>query len=195
MKFLRKGFLPILAILLCLPWNSNAGFWMKKQEAQAIQAPAPEAPSTIATADNSEETPAMADYTSATETITAVKEHKLSFFSKLQHKAAVFTKWFAPKRWFAILLSILNITVLFYLGWPRFYLGYKREGRWQLILTLLGLGGAALVYMAADSGSTAMFLPGAFLVALGLFSVVWQLVDAFRIWVNTLRPKRGYYRP
>ncbi|MGI4875194.1 MAG: hypothetical protein ACRYFX_28900 [Janthinobacterium lividum] len=91
-------------------------------------------------------------------------------------------------RGIAFLLAVLFVTFPFYKP-HNFYLGYRERG---VIGTGLAIGGAFLLFVGSFGQTTTVaYVGGALLIGVA----VWQVVDAIRILIGSLKPKDGEYYP
>ena len=99
------------------------------------------------------------------------------------------------------LIAALLAFFLGSLGIHNFYLGYKKKGMTQLLLTLggylVGIVGSIIAAIGATGASAGMVLLGSIITTVGwlvvLGVVIWALIDFIKILTGDLKPANGDY--
>lgn len=183
----RKILLLSAVVVLLNPAPSQAGFWKKNMSVESVS-------------DNISGSSVDLSYLQSNgisaEAFVAkdFSAHKaLAKKGTFADRLALFFANHVPSRGVAIAMAMLDLIVP--LGFARFSLGYKGKGALQAALAVIGIVGAILLATSFYEPDAMMFLPGALMIGLGIFSYVWQVVDNIRILADKLRPKAGYWRP
>lgn len=170
--FFRKTLLLLVAVTLTAGSTSYAGFWNRKAQVTAVSS---------ATSGNID---ALAQFQS------------LGFNAAYASSAAspAPAVWSLSKsKGFVIAMAFLDLIVP--LGFARFALKYNGTGFLQALFAIAGFAGIFLLATGFWDLSWALFLPACFMVALGIFSYAWQVIDLIRILAKKLYPKNHYYKP